>query len=231
MKFGPGGAARSKAAGEVRSFLRSTTFPSRSTRQTKLCLSPRSNPTATFIPCSISCFFDKLSTFLLSFFLARHSFVSSKEDFLGILPCLLPCGAKPAGGSLAHSPRMTSLLTSSQSLGLAHPCHARFGTANASERPWAQDPPNGMNAGGFSTERPRASGRPVARSGDLWRDGMLFPQSGVGDFVGLTTTCAGVRPQGALVPRGATRSEDARVDRPGRILSAHKARESVCAKP
>ena len=57
------------------------------------------------MPCSISCFFDKLSTFLLSFFMARHLFVSSKQDFLGIFLRLLPCGAKPAGGSLAHSPR------------------------------------------------------------------------------------------------------------------------------
>ena len=46
-----------------------------------------------------------------------------------------------------------------QSLALAHPCHARFGAANASERSWrtAKPVPHpiGMNAGGFSTERSR----------------------------------------------------------------------------
>ena len=43
----------------------------------------------------------------------RARFFSSREDFVGGLPRLLPCGAKPAGGSLAHSPRMASLLISS----------------------------------------------------------------------------------------------------------------------
>ena len=74
-------------------------------RRRQLQLRP-STTCAAFLPstCSISCFFDKLSTFLLSFFMARHLFVSF-EDFLGVFPCLLPCGAKPAGASLAHYPR------------------------------------------------------------------------------------------------------------------------------
>lgn len=54
----------------------------RSGRRTVLV--PQVQPTTTSIPRSIRCFFDNRSTFLLSFFTARHPFVFSKEDFWGL---------------------------------------------------------------------------------------------------------------------------------------------------
>ena len=60
-------------------------------------------------------------------------------------------GAVIAPGSLRRLG--LSLAFQAQFLALAQPRDERIGAANASECPWACDPPIGMKTGGFSTER------------------------------------------------------------------------------